>query len=324
MRDVEFTLTVPRNAKGPVPVVIFGHGLVTEQPLRARARRRAGAARVRGDLDRLPVPRQADHVLRDGGVIAVVDPQTGKLTSLPQCDVGLRPATSSAAASTRSGNGNHLAMFPVVNFPVASGAAFIEIDHIANTHDHFQQALVDLTRAVALAAQRRLERASAKLDPTQLYYAGQSLGGIIGGPFVPFAPEIKRAVLNVPGAGSSTCSTTRRSSRSQITGLLHAREDRSRTAGRRRASSTWRAWSMDAVDPGERRRQAHRARDVFLQMATLDESSRTRTPSCLQAISGAPRRDYVAEHAFLVDPSRARVPAGQADMADFLAGKLMP
>ena len=44
-----------------------------------------------------------------------------------------------------AGNGNNLARFPLVNMPVASGAAFIEIEHIARTKDHFQQALIDLS-----------------------------------------------------------------------------------------------------------------------------------------------------------------------------------
>ena len=29
--DIQFTMTVPKNVSGPVPVVIFGHGLVTER-----------------------------------------------------------------------------------------------------------------------------------------------------------------------------------------------------------------------------------------------------------------------------------------------------
>src|SRR5690606_12660958 len=97
--------------------------------------------------------------------------------------------------------GNELAYWPIINMPVASGAAFIEVEHIANTKDHFKQAIIDLG-----ALSRSLRKGDWRsaighpIDAYELYYAGQSLGGIIGATFVSLAPEIKRAVLNVPGA----------------------------------------------------------------------------------------------------------------------------
>src|SRR5581483_4900701 len=98
------------------------------------------------------------------------------------------------------GTTNHLAMFPIVNFPVASGATFIEIEHIANSRDHFLQAVLDLAGLSRSLRQADWSKVAA-LDASKIFYAGQSLGGIMGGAFVPFAPEVQRAVLNVPGAG---------------------------------------------------------------------------------------------------------------------------
>ena len=36
----------------------------------------------------------------------------------------------------------------MLNYPVASGAAFLEIEHIANTKDHFDQAVIELSALI--------------------------------------------------------------------------------------------------------------------------------------------------------------------------------
>ena len=56
----------------------------------------------------------------DGGVIEVVDPQTGKVTALPQCNTG-STCNQFGKCVNASDQGNDLAMFPVINTPVASG-----------------------------------------------------------------------------------------------------------------------------------------------------------------------------------------------------------
>jgi len=60
-------------------------------------------------------------------------------------------------------------------------------------------------------------------------------------------------------------------------------------------------WFVDAVDPQNLGARTG-ARDLFLQMATLDFIIPNTYTEALEAATGAPRRDYVAEHGFLVIP----------------------
>ncbi len=82
-------------------------------------------------------------------------------------------------------------------------------------------------------------------------------------------------------------------------------------------------WFMDAVDPHG---VAHhlRGRDVMLQMATLDFIIPNAYTEKLEAISGAPRRDYIGEHGFLVIPIEPAYFRGTSELADFLAGEFQP
>ena len=170
MRDVAFTLTVPGNAKGPVPVVIFGHGLMTESRF-VLALGDALASRGYAAIS-IDFPYHgAQSRCSDQSVVEVIDPQTGKATTLPPARPARRATSWQVRRRQRPGQ-QPGAVRPLLNYPVASGAAFIEIDHIANTKDHFLQAIVDLS-----ALKRSLETAdwsglSVTLDGTQLYYVG--------------------------------------------------------------------------------------------------------------------------------------------------------
>lgn len=321
MRDVEFTLTVPRNATGPVPVVIFGHGLVTSSRFvlaLGDALAQRGFAAISIDF---PYHGKQARCMGDGGVIEVVAPQTGKQTALPQCNAG-STCNDHGRCVDAMGQGNDLAMFPVINTPVASGAAFIELDHIANTKDHFQQALVDLSELKRSLQHADWSFASAKLDGTQLYYSGQSLGGIMGGLFVPFAPEIKRAVLNVPGCGLVDMYKNSAFFAPQVNGFFTRNMIDPTTWQAARFLNLARLF-QDAVDPQSVAGKL-KGRPVFIQMATLDGIIPNANTEQLQSISGAPRRDYVAEHGFIVIPVEPACLPGQADLGDFLTGKLVP
>jgi dienelactone hydrolase len=321
MRDVEFTLTVPKNAKGPVPVVIFGHGLVTTSRFvlaLGDALAQRGFAAISIDF---PYHGKQSRCMGDGGVLAVVDPQTGKVTSLPQCPSGAM-CNDLGRCVDSTGKDTGLAMFPVVNMPVATGAAFIEIDHVANTKDHFQQALVDLTGLKRSLQQADWSFASVKLDSTKLYYSGQSLGGITGGLFVPFSPEIQRAVLNVPGSGLVDMFRNSTFFGQQVTGFFTRNNIDPASWQAERFLNLARLF-QDAIDPANVASKL-KGRPVFIQMATLDVIIPNANTEQLQALSGAPRRDYVAEHAFIVVPVEPACLPGQADLGDFLTGKLVP
>src|SRR5690606_35490515 len=89
-------------------------------------------------------------------------------------------------------------------------------------------------------------------------------------------------------------------------------------------------WLMDGCDPQS---FAHRLvarpggagpRRVLLQMATLDLIIPNAYTEVLEELSGAARRDYVAEHGFLVIPLEPEYWRGTRDLAAFLVGELEP
>src|SRR5262245_9051100 len=199
--DIAFTLTTPKNpTPGPMPVVIFGHGLVTERRF-VLAVGDALAAKGFAAIS-IDFPYHGERTYcATGGPISVVNPLDGSLVSLDPCSSGTT-CNDHGKCVDDSGQGNALRTWGVIDMPVASGAVFLEIDHIANTKDHFQQALVDLG---ALDRSLHVGNWQAVLgrpiDTSRIYYAGQSLGGIMGAVFLGTGPNMSRAVLNVPGAG---------------------------------------------------------------------------------------------------------------------------
>lgn len=92
--------------------------------------------------------------------------------------------------------------------PVFSGWNFINTANLFATRDNFRQQVVDLgqfarviadTTATASLNARLTTAGSGTLDASKINYAGISLGGILGSLYVAVAPEVHRAVLNVPG-----------------------------------------------------------------------------------------------------------------------------
>jgi hypothetical protein len=241
---------------------------------------------------------------------------------LPPCQSGTT-CNELGRCVDAQGQGNALAQWPVLNYPIASGAAFLEIEHIANTKDHFDQAMVDLG---ALERSLRLADWSgvlgAPVDTAKIYYAGQSLGGVLGGTFLAGAPGIRRAVLNVPGADLVDMFDQSGWFGPQVNGFF-TREGIARDSYEGERFLDVARWMIDAVDP-QNLGEATGSRALLLQMATLDfiiPNDFTRT---LERVTGAPRRDYVAEHAFLVIPVEPEFGRGGRDMAAFLAGELNP
>ena len=314
VEDVHFAMTVPKNPKpGPIPVVIFGHGLVTERRFvlaLGDALAAKGFAAISIDF---PYHGARTYCAK-GGPISVVNPTTGQLASLDPCQAG-STCNDLGKCVDASGQGNHLATFGVLPTPIASGAVFQEIDHIASTKDHFKQALVDLgalDRSLRTGAWQAVM--GAPVGP--IYYTGQSLGGIMGGLFLGTNPDIQRAVLNVPGAdlvdlfNNSTFFSAQMDAfftRNQIT--------RDSYDGYKLLAVA--RWFLDAVDPQHVGAIAG-ARKMLIQMATLDEIIPNACTKVLQAVTGAPRKDYVAEHGFLVIPLEPEYWRATADLANYL------
>jgi dienelactone hydrolase len=322
IENVRFTLTMPKSTStGPVPVVIFGHGLITERRFVLAvgdALAAKGYAAISIDF---PYHGARTYCAK-GGPISVVDPSDGSLASLEPCQAG-STCNDEGRCVDAQGNGNHLAMFPVIPMPVASGAMFLEIEHIANSKDHFQQALVDLgalDRALRLGNwQQHIGR---PIDTSRIYYAGQSLGGIMGAIFLGTNPDIKRAVLNVPGANLVPMFDDSTFFSAQLDAFF-TRQKVTRESFEGRRFITVAKWFMDKVDP-QHFGEIIGNRALMLQMATLDMIIPNDNTKVLEQVTKAPRRDYIAEHAFLTIPIEPEYLRGTRDLANFLSGELVP
>jgi hypothetical protein len=74
--------------------------------------------------------------------------------------------------------------------------------NLFSTRDNLRQATIDhLTLLRALQEETGAGEPLAFLDETNIGYVGQSMGGITGGNFAAFAPELSAVVLNVAGGG---------------------------------------------------------------------------------------------------------------------------
>jgi hypothetical protein len=319
--DIAFAMTVPKNpGPGPMPVVIFGHGLVTERRFVLAvgdALAAKGFAAISIDF---PYHGERTYCAK-GGPISIVDPLNGSLVSLDPCANGTT-CNDLGKCVDANGNGNQLATWGVIDMPVASGAVFLEIDHIANSVDHFEQALVDLG---ALDRSLRTGNWSSVLgrpvDTTRVFYAGQSLGGILGAVFLGTNPETPRAVLNVPGAGLVPMFDDSTFFSAQLDAFFQRQMiDRDSFDGRRFLAVAH--WFMDKVDP-QHLGPITGARALLLQMATLDFVIPNANTELLQQVTGAPRKDYIGEHGFLTIPVEPAYLPGVTDMAKFLNGEAL-
>jgi dienelactone hydrolase len=321
-RDVHFTMTVPRGAEGPLPVVIFGHGVMTERRFvlaLGDAFASRGFAAIAIDF---PYHGEQTYCVQ-GGPVSIPNPQTGEVIALPPCRDGSHCDEYGRCVDDMGAEGNHLRMWPVLNYPFPSGAAFIEVDHIANTRDHFIQAVLDLSelsRSLRMADWEPVT--GVPLESQRVFYAGQSLGGIIGATFVALSPEVERAVLNVPG-----CDTVDMFYNSTYF-APHIQAAFTRLGV---VDGTWQAERflniartfMDAADPQSVAGDLV-GRDAMIQMALGDFIIPNDYTRRLAELSGLPLREYLGEHAFVVIPIEPAYLRGSAEMAGFIEGSFTP
>jgi hypothetical protein len=319
VQEVAFTMTTPKNPKpGPIPVVIFGHGLVTERRfVLAVASALAGKGYAAISID-FPYHGTRTYCAK-GGPISVINPTTGQPASLEPCGSGTT-CNDYGKCVDASGQGNKLAKFPIIDLPVASGAVFTDVNHIASTKDHFLQALVDLG-----SLDRSLRKGDwtpllgRAVDTSKIYYTGQSLGGIMGAVFLGTQVDIPRAVLNVPGADVINLFDKSTFFSSHLAGLF-TREGVPKDSFEGRRLLEVAKWIMDAVDPQHLGPETG-ARALLIQMATLDFIIPNDSTKELESVTKAPRRDYIAEHGFITIPLEPEYFRGVNDIAKWLNGE---
>ncbi len=85
---------------------------------------------------------------------------------------------------------------------------FFSVDDLAAMRDRFREMTFDLLQAERAAVTLDVDGDGASDVAPKVRYFGNSLGGIMGSSFVPFANRVSSAVLNVPGGGLTNVITS--------------------------------------------------------------------------------------------------------------------
>ncbi|MBI3182609.1 MAG: Ig-like domain-containing protein [Myxococcales bacterium] len=330
-RQIEFVLSVPKgvSAGSSLPVVVFGHGLNTERRLSffvANRLAKAGFATMAIDF---PYHGERTACLADS-----------------HCSWGATCATDGTCL--KNGQPAELArslnLWPVgKGTPSATGVAFVDVENLVGSRDHFRQAFVDLSAQVRLIREMdwKLVTGGYGLDGDRLMYVGISLGGIIGGGESGVDPHFKSMLLNVAGAGLVDLMRE-----SNVFGplLKQGLSAKGIQEGSPEYDSFVNAarWVLDEVDPinlaqfasreplrwtDPKTGQANTAapKRLRLQMASGDMVVPNSSTLRLLTASGIDKatqfRSFLGSHGFLADPAEPAYYPGQDDMASFLEGK---
>lgn len=83
----------------------------------------------------------------------------------------------------------------------ASGTHFINLGSLLTSRDNVRQAEVDLLSLAATAPMFDFDGGGSDVDGSRISFAGMSLGGIVGAPFVALSDTVNVGFLSVPGGG---------------------------------------------------------------------------------------------------------------------------
>lgn len=335
LRKVHWTMTVPRghDPDEPLPVAIFGHGLMTERRFVLAIGDALAAEGIAAIAIDLPFHGQRTHCVWSGPQCLVnpLDP-SGDLICPDPCERGSECSPDGRCVDS-AGEGNALNMWPIVGFPQASGGAFVDVNSMNGTRDHFHQAVTDLSALKRSLNEGNWREAIGYDIAPEIGYVGQSLGGIVGALFTAVHPDVQRSVLNVPGSDLIDLFRESTVFRSHLDAFLEREEIEKGSDEHERVLNIGR-WIMDPIDPHtfapyllERSFETEAPlppRQVLIQMATLDFVIPNETTERLERLSGVPRVDYIAEHAFIVVPVEPAYLRGTRDIARLLGRGEMP
>jgi len=215
----------------------------------------------------------------------------------------------------------------------ASGAAFLELDNLPATRDHFYQAVGDLS-----TLKRSLEVGNWKsaigyeLDPN-ISYVGQSLGGIIGGVFAAVQPSLQRVVLNVPGGNLVDIFRESGHFKSHFSQFIRAHDIIPGTEDYDKLLLAAR-WLVDVIDPINYARYLQSEsfeptfdfgpRSVMIQKAKGDFIIPNFTTEKLAKVGDIKMFDYSGTHAFIVVPIEPAYYSGLRDIGKFIKRGVFP
>jgi hypothetical protein len=312
--DVRFVMTLPEApASGTkVPVVMFGHGLMTDRRfvlMIAGALARKGFAAISFDFPFHGERTECTH----SSLVAIPNffpddirklssQLSGDMLSFPPCPSGAQ-CNAEGQCQARSGEIVSLAKIPLTDMPVAGGSALIDVEDLPHIKDRMTQALVDM-----VAVRRSLREADwsqitggIELERDRVFYTGQSLGGILGAVFSAVTDDVERAVLNVPGADLVGLFRESFYFAPQMEAFLEREKLVEGSYERERLLDVAR-WLMDAVDPHSLAGTLGK-RQVLLQMGQGDIVIPNRVTERLRRASALPMKTYLSPfHGDLVMP----------------------
>jgi hypothetical protein len=177
--EIYFNLFLPSGPKpeGGWPVAIFGHALTQDKNVTP--------LQVIGTMAAHGIATVAINVAGNG---------FGPLGTLTVNQTMADPVTFSAGGRGIDQNGDHIIGSNEGQFATAPQT-------IVSNRDGQRQTVVDLMQLVRVieVGMDVNSEASRDLDPSRIYYFGQSLGGIYGTVFLTVEPDVRSGVLTVAG-----------------------------------------------------------------------------------------------------------------------------
>lgn len=261
VEPIEFWAVVPEGqpAGKPLPVVIFGHAIVTDRRfLLMIASELADRGYVAVSID---WPYHGERVACvNTSLVAVpnffpeaLQPLVGfedPLIWLPPCESG-DAATCALTGECLDARGRiePFSSFPILDMKPVSGAAFLDTSDLPHIPDHVHQALVDASTLVSSLRTGAWDQAlGQRIDPDRISFVGQSLGSIIGSVWVASRDDIDRAVFNVPGSNLVDLFRTSTYFKPQIDEYFRSLELEDGTFEQQRLIQVA-SWLIDTVDP---------------------------------------------------------------------------